>query len=123
MPHLDTFPVLLVILPLTFIPCSLRVHIDTVAIGLVVAPLSLIDVVVHMVEFSLTKGLPVVPFSIIHGAVLPPHDAATMAEAAEPFTGVNCTGSVSVVLSERALPLLEEAVQGFFGLILSEILA
>jgi hypothetical protein len=81
MPDFDTMPVLLVVLPLAFVPGSFGIDVSSSAISFIIAPLPFIDVAIDVIEFSMSEGLAVAPLSFIDCTIWPSHSATTMAES------------------------------------------
>lgn len=122
MPGLNAPPVLLVVLPVAFVPGSLGVDVHPVAVALVVVPVALVHVAVGVVEPALALGHAVGPLALEHGPVRPTHGAVAVPEAAHPLSAVDRLAFVAV-RAHRGLAWLEIPVQSLPRLLLREILA
>lgn len=71
LPGFDTVTLLEVLLPLSFIACTVEMDIDTVAISLIVDPLPVEYIAIDMMELAFTMCFVVFPISFILGAIGP----------------------------------------------------
>jgi hypothetical protein len=114
---------LLIILPLAFIPSAFSIYVGAPAIGLVVRPLPLIYISIYVIELALSECLPVVPLALIDRAICPTHGPPPMTETPKPFTRISSTVLVIVCLDIGLLRILKATVQGFLGFFLGKVLA
>jgi hypothetical protein len=121
-PDFDSFAVLLIVFPLSFISSTLCIDIYSEAICFVIDPLAFVNISINMIEFSSSESLTIIPLSFINGSISPFHSPSSMAEPTKPFTAVLSPILIRISLDEWFLACLEEAMKSFFRLFLCEIL-
>ena len=69
---------LLVLLPLTLIPCSIGVHVDSEAMSLVVLPVTLINIAIRVDQPALAISLVILPIALVQTAIRPDLESSTV---------------------------------------------
>jgi hypothetical protein len=121
-PDFDSFAMLLIVFPLSFIASTFSIYIYSEAVGFVIDPLAFVNISINMIEFSSSESLTIIPVSFINSPISPFHDASSVAESTKPFTAVLSTILIRISLDEWFLACLEEAMKSFFRLFFCEIL-
>lgn len=80
-PGLDAFTVLLVLLPVSFVPRAIEVAVDAEAMRLIVLPEAVVDVPVRVDEAALPVGLVILPPALVERTVGPDLDTLALPDA------------------------------------------
>ena len=89
-PRLPAVSMLLIVLPLTLVPCSIGVCVNTVALRLVIAPIAFVHVTIDVNQSALAVRLVVSELPFVYGSILPDLLTTTFPDlcALPPLTGI-----------------------------------
>lgn len=124
-PSFNTFAMLQVVLPHSFVLCAIDMLVDTRSVRLVVRPEAIVNIAVHMRKSTLSMCSVFTPFTLVPGTIRPHLDTLSITEATLPLTRVHCTSLKSVrwAVLARLVWIVKPLCHSFACLFLREVLA